>query len=190
MNTQTQSSALRPERVKVVTLLENAACREGLASAHGLSLYLETPRHRILFDMGPDGAFVENAAALGVDLKTVDLAVLSHGHYDHGGGLAAFCRCNDTARIYIRRDAFGEFLSADPGQEPHYIGLPEDLELFRERFVLTGPETKIDEELTLFACWSARRRAYSPTRFPMNRISSLPPERRRWWWQGAPTGAW
>lgn len=151
MNTQTQSSALRPERVKVVTLLENAACREGLASAHGLSLYLETPRHRILFDMGPDGAFAENAAALGVDLKTVDLAVLSHGHYDHGGGLAAFCRCNDTARIYIRRDAFGEFLSADPGQEPHYIGLPEDLELFRERFVLTGPETKIDEELTLFA---------------------------------------
>ena len=134
-----------------MTLLENAACREGLASAHGLSLYLETPRHRILFDMGPDGAFAENAAALGVDLKTVDLAVLSHGHYDHGGGLAAFCRCNDTARIYIRRDAFGEFLSADPGQEPHYIGLPEDLELFRERFVLTGPETKIDEELTLFA---------------------------------------
>ena len=38
MNTQGQSSALRPERVKVVTLLENAACREGLASAHGLSL--------------------------------------------------------------------------------------------------------------------------------------------------------
>lgn len=118
MNTQGQSSALRPERVKVVTLLENAACREGLASAHGLSLYLETPRHRILFDMGPDGAFAENAAALGVDLKSVDLAVLSHGHYDHGGGLAAFCRCNDTARIYIRRDAFGEFLSADPGRNP------------------------------------------------------------------------
>ena len=152
MNTQGQSSALRPERVKVVTLLENAACREGLASAHGLSLYLETPHHRILFDMGPDGAFAENAAALGVDLKSVDLAVLSHGHYDHGGGLAAFCRCNDTARVYIRRDAFGEFLSAGPaGEEPHYIGLPEDLELFRERFVLTGPETKIDEELTLFA---------------------------------------
>ena len=71
MNTQGQSSALRPERVKVVTLLENAACREGLASAHGLSLYLETPRHRILFDMGPDGAFAENAAALGVDAVLV-----------------------------------------------------------------------------------------------------------------------
>lgn len=134
----------------------------------------------------------------------MDLAVLSHGHYDHGGGLAAFCRCNDTARIYIRRDAFGEFLSADPGQEPHYIGLPEDLELFRERFVLTGPETKIDEELTLFAeppmVFDAMKASASllertaagiqPTRFPMNRISSLPPERRRWWWQGAPTGAW
>ena len=90
MNTQGQSSALRPERVKVVTLLENAACREGLASAHGLSLYLETPHHRILFDMGPDGAFAENAAALGVDLKSVDLAVLSHGHYDHSDGLRRF----------------------------------------------------------------------------------------------------
>ena len=137
--------------MRICCLMDNRA-REGFAAEHGLSLWIEAAGKKLLFDAGESGAFAENAAALGVDLKSVDLAVLSHGHYDHGGGLAAFCRCNDTARIYIRRDAFGEFLSAGPaGEEPHYIGLPEDLELFRERFVLTGPETKIDEELTLFA---------------------------------------
>ena len=137
--------------MRICCLMDNRA-REGFAAEHGLSLWIEAAGKKLLFDAGESGAFAENAAALGVDLKSVDLAVLSHGHYYHGGGLAAFCRCNDTARVYIRRDAFGEFLSAGPaGEEPHYIGLPEDLELFRERFVLTGPETKIDEELTLFA---------------------------------------
>lgn len=137
--------------IQITALVENTSADPRLGAEHGLSLYIETGAHHILFDMGQTALYAANARALGVDLAGVDLAVLSHGHYDHGGGLAAFCRCNDTARVYIRRDAFGEFLSADPGEEPHYIGLPEDLELFRERFVLTGPETKIDEELTLFA---------------------------------------
>lgn len=109
--------------MKIVTLLENTACREGLRAAHGLSLYIETPRHKLLFDMGPNEDFLANAGALGVDLTAVDLAVLSHGHYDHGRGLAAFCRCNDHAPVYIHSDAFGAFYALDEGGEPRYIGL-------------------------------------------------------------------
>lgn len=137
--------------MKIVTLLENTACREGLRAAHGLSLYIETPRHKLLFDMGPNEDFLANAGALGVDLTAVDLAVLSHGHYDHGRGLAAFCRCNDHAPVYIHSDAFGAFYALDEGGEPRYIGLPRGLEEFRDRFVLTGDETVVDPELTLFA---------------------------------------
>ena len=137
--------------MKVVTLMENTACREGLSAAHGLSLYIETPRHKILFDMGPDDGFVANAGALGVDLGAVDLAILSHGHYDHGGGLGAFCAVNGHAPIYIHQEAFGPFYALDEGAEPRYIGLDPALERLGDRLVRTGSDTRIDEELTLFA---------------------------------------
>ncbi|MGX8716139.1 MAG: MBL fold metallo-hydrolase, partial [Lachnospiraceae bacterium] len=48
---------------------------------HGLSLYIETDRHHILFDTGQTELFAENAERFGVDLKSVDLCILSHGHY-------------------------------------------------------------------------------------------------------------
>lgn len=137
--------------MKIVTLLENTACAAGIAAAHGLSLYIETPRHRLLFDMGPNDAFLANAEKLGVDLSAVDIAVLSHGHYDHGGGLAAFCRVNDHAPVYIHRSAFGPYYAVEPGEPPRYIGLPLGLEEFRDRFILTGDKTVIDRELTLFS---------------------------------------
>ena len=133
--------------MKIVVLMENTA-REGFAAAHGLSLYIETPKHRILMDMGPNNDYLENAAKLGVDLTQVDVAILSHGHYDHGGGLKAFCALNDRAKIYVRENAFGSYWSLADGA-PHYIGIDQTLD--RSRFVLTGEETVIDEELTLFA---------------------------------------
>lgn len=137
--------------MKFTTLLENTACRAGLCAAHGLSLYIETPRHKILFDMGPNADFIANAEALGVDLTAVDLAVLSHGHYDHGGGLAAFCRVNAHAPVYIHQDAFRAYYALEEGRDPRYIGLPRGLEDFHDRFVLTAGETVIDDELTLFS---------------------------------------
>jgi len=109
--------------MKVVTLMENTTCREDLACEHGLSLYIETGDTRLLFDAGQSGAFADNARKLGVKLENVDLAVLSHGHYDHGGGLKRFLEINDHAPVYVNCHAF----------EPHYhgkryIGLAPELE--------------------------------------------------------------
>lgn len=109
--------------MKITILLENTACDTQLLCEHGLSLYVETGGRRLLFDMGQTGAFADNAAKLGADLSRVDLAVLSHGHYDHGGGLPRFLQENTSAKVYVNRHAF----------EPHYngagnyIGLPVDL---------------------------------------------------------------
>ena len=84
--------------MRLVALVENTACAD-IAQAHGLSLYIETEKHRILFDAGPDGALLlSNAEKLGIDLKRVDIAVLSHGHYDHAGGLRAFMELNSSAK--------------------------------------------------------------------------------------------
>jgi len=135
--------------MKVVSLLENTAKNESLRFAHGLSLYIETPKHKILFDMGPDEGFVENAKALGVDLSAVDIAFLSHGHYDHGGGLEAFLAVNDTAHVYIREDAFGDFVATEE-EGLRYIGIDEAVKE-SGRIVLTGETCPIDDELLLFS---------------------------------------
>lgn len=59
----------------------------GFGAEHGLSLWIEACGKKLLFDSGADGLFLENAARLGIDVGQADFAVLSHGHYDHGGGL-------------------------------------------------------------------------------------------------------
>ena len=137
--------------MKIVTLLENTSRRPDLSAARGLSLYLEAAGRKILFDMGPDASVLENARALGVDLAAVDTAVLSHGHSDHGGGLAAFRAVNSKANIYLRREALGAYYAVLPGREPGYIGLPPEAEALRERFVFTGPEEALGDGLTLFS---------------------------------------
>jgi 7,8-dihydropterin-6-yl-methyl-4-(beta-D-ribofuranosyl)aminobenzene 5'-phosphate synthase len=72
------------------TLAENTSLDSRLGCQHGLSLYIETGGRKVLFDMGADGLFTENASKMGVDLASVDVAFISHGHSDHGGGLKAF----------------------------------------------------------------------------------------------------
>ncbi len=96
----------------ITSLLENTSSRSDIAAEHGLSLYIETETRRILFDMGQTDLFARNAEVLGIDLSRVDLAVLSHGHYDHGGGLATFLEINQAAPVYLTEAAF----------LPHYNG--------------------------------------------------------------------
>ena len=80
--------------MKIITLMENTQGEEGCAFEHGLSLYIETEKHKILADTGATGAFAENAEKLGVNLSSVYMVVLSHGHYDHSGGILTFTEKN------------------------------------------------------------------------------------------------
>ncbi len=133
--------------VRIVSLVENSSeC--GCKTAHGLSLYIETASHRVLFDVGGDDTFIRNSEQLGVDLRSVDVVIISHGHRDHGGALSLFLELNDRARVYVQRGAF----------KPHFshratgvsdIGL--DVELMNsERVVLLDGDFEIDDELHLF----------------------------------------
>ena len=73
--------------MKVTSLVENTS-RRGLPVEHGLSLHIQLDDGRqVLFDMGQRRLFADNAERLGIRLADVDAAIVSHGHYDHGGGL-------------------------------------------------------------------------------------------------------
>lgn len=98
--------------MKLITLIENETCRDDLVCEHGLSLYMEFGGKRILFDAGQSGAFWDNAQKLGVDLAQVDIAVLSHGHGDHGGGMDLFLEKNTKAPLYLMPGATEEFYNA------------------------------------------------------------------------------
>lgn len=136
--------------MKVTVLLENSVCRDGLKCAHGLSMHVATDRHRVLFDMGPNAAFLENAGALGVDIAAVDLAFLSHAHDDHCGGLELFCKRNDRAPVYLQKDAWGQYYVVTPSKCV-YLGLDKALRKYDNRFRFTDGVTTLDDELTLFS---------------------------------------
>lgn len=140
--------------MKVWTLIENTACSPDFKAEHGLSLYIETGEKRILFDVGQTEAFADNAEKLGIDLGTVDFVILSHGHYDHGGGLKRFLELNHTAPVYMSRHALEPHYNA----KGKYIGL--DLAIMDcNRLIFTEDALSLGDGMTLYTC-NQRLRPY------------------------------
>ena len=74
--------------MRITSLIDNYS-QKGFRTEHGLSLYIQTRSGKnILFDMGQGHLLAENATQVGLSLRDIDFAVISHGHYDHGGGLS------------------------------------------------------------------------------------------------------
>lgn len=89
--------------MKITVLVENTTgpASRGLRPEWGLSLLVDVAGRRILFDTGASGVFATNAAKLGVDLRDVSIAVVSHHHSDHGGGLRRFFEINADTTVYL-----------------------------------------------------------------------------------------
>ncbi|MBN1927023.1 MAG: MBL fold metallo-hydrolase [Prolixibacteraceae bacterium] len=115
--------------MKIVTLIENMVVNAGLVAEHGLSFMIDTGHTKILFDTGQTRLFAQNAQELGYEISSVDLAVISHGHYDHTGGLAHFIETNETAPVYIKKEAFARKTSVD-----RYIGINPVINSGNKRF--------------------------------------------------------
>lgn len=161
--------------MKITVLTENTISKNAeisklhLQGEHGLSLFIQTQNKNILFDMGQTNLFAKNASLLGIDLQTVDFAILSHGHYDHGGlssplpatlknkyfGIEAFAHINQKAPIFINSNAFSQNYNASK----KYIGLNQELlqSKIAERFVFVQDEKEITQNIKLFSCNSYKK---------------------------------
>lgn len=138
------------ESMIIKTLVENTSISEKLGSEHGLSLYIETNNHKILFDVGQSDLFLENAKRLHVNIGEIDHLIISHGHYDHGGGLKGFFQENIKANVFIHSLAFGKHYALRNNNEVEYIGLDESLNT-NKRIIYTGDSFLINSEIYLFS---------------------------------------
>lgn len=141
--------------MRIVNLVENTPGVPGCRYEHGLSFYIETKKHRILVDSGATDIFLQNAETLGIDLTIVDTMFLSHGHYDHAGGILAFSRVNHDAKIYLKASAGEDFYHLNKGGEK-YIGIDKKI-LKLEQCVFVQGDLEIDDELFLYTDVSGRR---------------------------------
>jgi 7,8-dihydropterin-6-yl-methyl-4-(beta-D-ribofuranosyl)aminobenzene 5'-phosphate synthase len=133
---------LTPE-IEVITLVENLAYQQGTKGEHGLSFLVRTGGKQILFDTGQSGLLIQNAKKMNVDLSDVDAVVISHGHYDHTGGLPAFFELNGHAPVWLKSNALDEKMSKSTGT-PRFIGIDKEVaEQYSERFRIVSEVTEI-----------------------------------------------
>ena len=140
--------------MRIVNLIENIKGNPECDFEHGLSLYVETQKHKLLMDTGCSDKFLENAKRLSVQLENVDSVVLSHGHYDHGGGLLDFTKINSHARIYVRENAFLDFYHGKD-ENKRYIGLDKRISNLAQLYYVSG-NMRMDKELFLFTNVTSR----------------------------------
>ncbi|MBO6112626.1 MAG: MBL fold metallo-hydrolase [Lachnospiraceae bacterium] len=139
--------------MRIVNLIENTEGHEGCVYAHGLSFYVETSKHKLLLDLGPSEETLHNAEKLGINLSEADTVILSHGHYDHSGGIMPFVKINPDADIYMQETADADYYADDgkkaEGERYRYIGIDKAIADLPQVVKLQG-DHRIDDELELF----------------------------------------
>jgi len=132
--------------MKITTLVEDTATRPKLIAEHGLSMLIETDKNNILFDTGQFLSLFYNAKVLKIDLSKVDKIILSHGHYDHTGGLKKLLSKTGKVDVYAHPDVFAP--KYFKGKERNrYIGIPHK----KEELESKGAVFHLSREPTLIA---------------------------------------
>ena len=160
--------------MKWTVLSDNRTQNPLLQTEHGLSILLETEKHRILLDTGASDVFVRNAEQMGIglrpslisldkaqaslalpslsrslDLSTVDYVFISHGHSDHAGGLKHFMMINDKAQVIVSPNALkGRFFSKRRYLHSISTEWPKEIQ---ERLILVDKTCEIDNNLHIIA---------------------------------------
>lgn len=130
--------------MRIRIIIEDTLGHPECTYEHGLCIYVETKNHKLLLDTGATSAFADNAEKLGINLQQIDTVILSHGHYDHSGGILTFAAFNAAVPIFMQRKAAGDYYHGK-----RYIGIDKKITTLPGVHMLDG-DYRIDEELYLF----------------------------------------
>jgi 7,8-dihydropterin-6-yl-methyl-4-(beta-D-ribofuranosyl)aminobenzene 5'-phosphate synthase len=113
------------EHIRITVLDENSVHRPDLVAEHGLSFHIQIGRHSLLFDTGQTDLALINAAILGIGFGELAAVVLSHGHYDHTGGVPVILDAAPKARVYLHPAAWDNKYSKSTDGQSRIIGMSQ-----------------------------------------------------------------
>ena len=135
--------------MRITVIIDNISADKALSSEHGLSLFVEMNERKFFFDLGQTDLFLSNAKALDIDVESAEFAIISHGHFDHGGGLTTFFETNKNAKVLVHKKAFTTACYSERLDGKQYIGLASALST-NPRINLVEGITRIGEDIILF----------------------------------------
>ncbi|RKY12612.1 MAG: MBL fold metallo-hydrolase [Planctomycetota bacterium] len=128
------------QSIRIIILIENTAYKAGLKTEHGLSFWIEYGNNKILFDTSQSNAILHNARTLDINLAQTDAIILSHGHYDHTGGLHSATNVTSETKIYLHPTAT-EPKYSQKTSKPKYIGMSDSVKKAIEGCQITWTAT-------------------------------------------------
>jgi 7,8-dihydropterin-6-yl-methyl-4-(beta-D-ribofuranosyl)aminobenzene 5'-phosphate synthase len=137
--------------MRITTLSENTAGMGNYLAEWGLSILVETDNDKILLDTGASISAVHNAESLGIDLSKINKIVLSHGHYDHTGGMREMLRSiKNEVEIIAHPDIWQAKYHRRKNDPERFIGIPfreEELVSSGARFRFSKQPVKISADI-------------------------------------------
>jgi len=112
------------KKVKISVIVENTAGGDGTISEHGMCFWIDTGATQAIFDTGQGGALLHNARILGIPLEQAESVILSHGHYDHTGGLKTVLQLSRNPKVYAHPAAFQPKFACNEYGQSRAIGMP------------------------------------------------------------------
>jgi len=131
--------------IKIICLIENSVYKRDLISEHGLSLYIKKDKNELLFDTGQSGLFIKNSYTLNIKPEAIPSIIISHGHYDHIGGLKKL-ELKNNQKVYIHPKGIQEKYTIK-NNKPKYSGLPKKIIKKNINFVFNTKKKEIFEDI-------------------------------------------
>ena len=129
------------ETIRITVLVENSVQMRGLRAEHGLAFHLQAGERSVLFDTGPGDLILENARKLRIDLDNLDAIALSHGHYDHTGGLAGVLAIAPRAKVFLHPAVLQGRCVREPDGSLRSLGLTATTrEILEKTQIIQTPE--------------------------------------------------
>ena len=137
--------------INLTVIIDNMVYVPGLRAEHGFCLFIETEEHKLLFDTGQSSLFIENSLKMGIELMDISKIVISHGHYDHTGGLLSLLEyAGKEIDVYAHPVIFEKKYSGRDREKTRYIGIPENRSIYEElgaRFLMVDKPLEIEKNI-------------------------------------------